>query len=170
MTLGWDSPNPCAISRELHHSCNSSIFIGWCPYSPRVSCIHVLSYEDDVNQDNVMHIPMVQFQLDYYMYRGSRACLKCSPSVYSIIWSQLTLAVHCVLNITNNGLGIAVTNNTAEKCVTPSDSVMYLKMECPRTWCITFFTCYSIRNHTAESLCVNFDSPWISLYTYGRGV
>jgi hypothetical protein len=29
---------------------------------------------DDINQVNVTHIPMKQYQLDYYIYRGLRAC------------------------------------------------------------------------------------------------
>jgi hypothetical protein len=84
---------------------------------------------DDINQDNVACTPVQQHQLDYYRHCGLRSCHSirhvCIPSSFD--QTEPCCALY-VLSTPNNALYVViVTNNTAEKCVTPFDGDMYIE-------------------------------------------
>jgi hypothetical protein len=65
---------------------------------------------DNIKQDNTLHIPMQQYQLNYYKHQKIKECQN-SSCVYSmIIQSQLTLIEHSVISMCNNA--IYCPNNT----------------------------------------------------------
>jgi hypothetical protein len=114
----------------------------WCPYRLRATCLHTCcgDYTSclmetapslyDAEKDNTAHIPVQQYQLDYYKFRQLRAC-------------------HCILHHV-----ALVTNNMVEKCVTPYDGDIS-RIRSQDICCTTFFTCFLTRNHTLKSFCLN---------------
>jgi hypothetical protein len=76
------------------------------------------------DQDNVAHIPVQQYQLDYYGYWRSGTCrsIRC-VSIPTHKWPRSL----CALSTLNNMQYIVMTNSTAEEYVTSFGSEVYLE-------------------------------------------
>jgi hypothetical protein len=86
-TLIWDSPSSRAISCEILHDPPSIVaqlcylrglvfiqYLSDLPHGDAAPIVETHLRLDDVDQENVVPIPVQQCPLDYYRYRGLRAC------------------------------------------------------------------------------------------------
>jgi len=98
--------------RSAVHKFNTSCFLEMVLQSLKCLCL------DDINHNNVVHISMHQYHLNYYSHWGLRAC--CSIHIcafYDHLNTTETCCTMCVLHLMT--CLIVLTNSIAEKCVNP---------------------------------------------------
>jgi hypothetical protein len=129
--IAWAS-----LQLSLYSCC---ILIGWCPYSPWVTCIHVWHRCSSLMErllqvlkhiDVCMTLPVFpcsSTRSEHYRYRGLKARRNnlrvCIP--WSHNWPCHAL---CALSVARRALGTVVTSSIAEKCVAPFDSYLSRKL------------------------------------------